>query len=72
MWDTPYGNYRDFDPEPHWSDNFYPSRNALREARYKFDEALKDVLYDIADDNHFDASEWTDEDYELFREIMDL
>lgn len=71
-WDTPYGNYKDFDPEPLWSDDFNPSREARAKAREIFDDALKDILMDIAIDNHLDPSEWEQADFDEFREIMDL
>ena len=56
----------------HWSDDFDPRRPARDAARAKFDEGIRDLLDEIADDNGLDSSEWGWEDYDYFRELMDL
>ena len=72
MWDTPYGNYNEFDPPPRWYDDFTASKAKREDASWKFKEAVRDVLDEIADDNDLLTDEWTDDDYEVFRDIMDL
>ena len=67
-WDTPYGNYNDFDPEPHWSDNFTPTRS--QEMRV---EALwYEFLEEAAAVCNLDTSEWDRDEYIYFKEFMHL
>lgn len=67
-WDTPYGNYNDFDPDYWWADDFNPSAKERAFARSEF----KDFLCLLAEKNHLDPSEWEEEDFDIFREIMDI
>ena len=64
----------DWEHYEHWSDHFSPKREKREEARRIFDDAIESVLIEIAEKNGFDPieQEWTEEDYYLFREIMDI
>lgn len=74
-WDCEYGNYKDMNNETYWADDFFPKKPAREAARMKFDEALREVLQEIADDNGFSyaqTDEWDRYDWDNFREAMDL
>lgn len=73
--DCEYGDYKDMNNDREWYDDFFPRKTARASARIKFDEALKEVLQEIADDNGFSyeqTNEWTWDDWYMFREAMDL
>ena len=74
-WDCEYGNYKDMNNETHWADNFFPKKPARESARKKFDEAMREILQEIADDNGFSyeqTDKWDWDDWYYFREAMDL
>lgn len=71
-WETPYGNY---DIECFsLSDHLNPTKEQIRSARLKFNCAIDEVLYEIASDVGLGdmAESWNDDDWYVFREIMDL
>lgn len=74
-WDCEYGNYADMNNDVSFFDNFFPSKEAREKARKKYDEALMDILEDIAYENHvppYEYKEWDSEDWDRFREAMDI
>jgi hypothetical protein len=73
--DCEYGDYKDMNNEREWYDDFFPRKPAREAARAKFDEVMREVLEEIADDNGFgyeQTSKWTWDDWNIFREAMDL
>lgn len=73
--DCEYGNYRDMNNETYWGDDFCPKRPAREAARAKFDEALREVLEEIAIDNGFSSEEyeqWDTYDWDYFRDALDI
>lgn len=70
--DCEYGDYKDFDLPYHWTDDFWPSKESCKKARAKFDEAVNEVLEEIAHDLGLDTSEWDSDDYWTLREELDI
>lgn len=65
--ETPYGNYRDFDSPPHWSDDFEMEMWQKRTCNDLYDEYVKEC----ADVCGYDTSDWTLEDWEIFEELLE-
>ena len=75
VWDCDYGNYADMNNEVSFFDDFSPSKDARAKARKKYDEALREVLEDIASENHvprYEYEDWDSDDWDRFREAMDI
>lgn len=80
MWDNAgrdceYGNYRDMNNDRNWWEDFFPRKTARAQARIKYDEMMREVLQDIASENGFSyeqTKDWTWDDWDMFRECMDL
>lgn len=75
MWDCDYGNYKDMNNDRSWFDDFSPIKAQREEAKEKFDNAMKEILEEIADDNgipYEEYSNWGNYDWDTFRECMDL
>lgn len=78
MWDNAgrdceYGNYRDMNNDVDWSDNFYPRAKERDSACMYYDEMVRDLLDEIAE-NFFglDTREWGKRDYEIFTERVGI
>lgn len=67
MWDTPYGNYSDFD-EYHWSDDFLPTS----EQSAKVASLFEDFLEEAAAICNLDTDEWDSDEFDIFREVMGI
>ena len=66
MYDTPYGNYSSFDPEPHWSDDFYPTSEQTETIRSLFETFLEEAAAVC----HLDTSEWDSDDYDILKDVV--
>ena len=66
--DTDYGNYRDFDEKPHWSDDFN-FRGKPKDDEYIAD-LFSDLLIEAACVLELDTSEWDSDDWALFSDLL--
>ena len=66
--DTDYGNYVDFDCKSHWSDDFN-FVGKPKDDEYVA-ELFNDLLVEAAKVYGLDTSEWEDEDWSLFRDLL--
>ena len=70
--DCEYGNYADMNNDYNWTDDFFPRNAECDKARDKYNEAMYEIVDEIAHDFGLDSSEWEELDYSMFKEMVGL